>query len=72
MTPMNSGRIMTGEDIIRMSLRDLRRLKVLQSVMDRRITQSVAASMLDLSERHLRRLLKLVRELGDGGIIHRG
>lgn len=63
---------MAGEDIIRMSLRELRRLKVLQSVMDGRITRSAAALMLDLSERHLRRLLKLVRELGDRGVIHRG
>ncbi len=72
MTPRNSGRIMAGEDIIRMSLKELRRLRVLQSVMDGRITQGVAASMLNLSERHLRRLVRSVREFGDGGIVHRG
>ncbi len=52
MTPGNLGRIMAGEDIIRMSLKELRRLRVLQSVMDKRITQGVAVSMLNLSERH--------------------
>ncbi len=63
---------MTGEDIIRMSLRDLRRLKVVHRALDRRITQKTASSMLDLSERHLRRLVKSVREFGDSGIVHRG
>jgi len=63
---------MAGEDIIRMSLRDLRRLKVLHQALDRHITQKTAASMLDLSERHLRRLVRSVREFGDGGIVHRG
>lgn len=63
---------MVREDIIRMSLRDLRRLKVVHQALDRRITQKTASSMLDLSERHLRRLVKLVREFGDGGIVHRG
>ena len=63
---------MAGEDIIGMSLRDLRRLKVVHQALDRRMTQKTASSMLGLSERHLRRLLKSVRELGAGGIIHRG
>ena len=63
---------MVGEDIIRMSLRELRRLKVVHQALDRQITQKTAASMLALSERHLRRLVRTVREFGDGGIIHRG
>lgn len=63
---------MAGEDIIRMSLRDLRRLKVVHQALDRQITQKMAASMLGLSERQLRRLVRSVGEFGDGGIIHRG
>ena len=63
---------MAGEDIIGMSVRELRRLKVLHQALDRRITQKTAASMLDLSERQIRRLVKSVRECGDGGIVHRG
>jgi len=63
---------MAGEDIIGMSVRDLRRLKVLHSVLDKGITQKVGASMLGFSERHLRRLVRSVREFGDGGIVHRG
>ena len=63
---------MAGEDIIRMSLRELKRLKVVHQAIDRQITQKTAGSMLTLSERHLRRLVKSVREFGDGGIVHRG
>lgn len=63
---------MAGEDIIGMSLRELRRLKVVHQALDRQITQKTAASMLALSERHLRRLVRSVRELGDGGLVHCG
>jgi len=63
---------MVRESIIRMSLRELRRLKVVPEVLDRQITQRAGASMLGLSERHMRRLVRSVREFGDGGIVHRG
>jgi hypothetical protein len=63
---------MAGEDIIRMSMSDLRRLKVVHQALDKHITQKTASSMLCLSERHLRRLVRSVRECGDGGIVHRG
>ena len=36
---------MAGEDIIRTSLKDLRRLKVLHGVLEKRFTQKIAASM---------------------------
>ena len=63
---------MVREDIVRMSLRELRRLKVVHEVLDRQLTQKAGASMLGLSERHMRRLVRSVREFGDGGIVHRG
>ena len=63
---------MAGEDIIRMSMSDLRRLKVVHQALDKHITQKTASSMLCLSERHLRRLVRSVRECGDGGIVHGG
>ncbi len=62
---------MAGEDIIRMSLRELKRLKVLHAVLDKRFTQKVAAAKLDLCERQVRRLVQSIREFGDGGVIHR-
>jgi transposase len=64
--------IMAGEDIIGMSLKELRKLKVLHAVLDKRFTQKAAAAKLDLSERQVRRLVKSVREFGDESIVHRG
>lgn len=62
---------MAGEDIIEMSLREVKRLKVVQEAIDRHITQRTAASMIGLSERQVRRLISAIREEGDRGIIHR-
>jgi len=72
MHPKKSGMIMVREDIVRMSLRELKKLKVLHAVWDKRFTQKTASAQLDLSERQVRRLVKLVREFGDEGVVHRG
>jgi transposase len=61
---------MAGRDMIVMSLREVRRLKVLQSLIDMHTTQKAAASMLGMSERQVRRLVRAVREEGDRGVIH--
>jgi hypothetical protein len=61
---------MVGRDIIVMSIREVKRLKALQSAIDGHITQKVSAGMLGLSERQVRRMVKDVRELGDRGVIH--
>ena len=61
---------MAGRDMIVMSIGEVRRLKAVQSAIDRHITQKTAATMLGLSERQVRRLVKDVREQGDRGIIH--
>ena len=63
---------MAGEDRIEMTLRELRRLKVVQAAVDHHVTQRSASTMLGLSERQVRRLIKRVREEKDRGIIHRG
>ena len=62
---------MAGKDIIEMSVRELKRLKVVQESIDRHITQKAAALMVGLSERQVRRLVRAVREEGDRGIIHK-
>ena len=62
---------MAGEDVIYMSLRELKRLKVIEAVIERRITQKGAALMIGVSERHVRRLVRVVREEGEGGIVHK-
>jgi transposase len=61
---------MAGRDMIVMSIGEVRRLKAVQSAIDRHITQKTAATMIGLSERQVRRLVKVVREKGDRGIIH--
>lgn len=61
---------MAGKDIISMSFGEVRRLKVVQSAIDRKTTQKAAALMLGLSERQVRRLVRSVRDKGDSGIIH--
>ena len=61
---------MVGRDMIVMSIREIKRLKAVQAVIDKQITQKVAAAMLGMSERQVRRLIKGIREKGDGGIIH--
>lgn len=62
---------MAGKDIIEMSLKEVKRLKVVQEAIDRHITQKASALMLGLSERQIRRLVRAVREEGDTGIIHK-
>ena len=61
---------MARRDMIVMSIREVRRLKAVQSAIDRHITQKTAARMVGLSERQVRRLVKVVNEQGDKGIIH--
>lgn len=61
---------MAGEDIIHMSLKEVRRLKVIQEVLDGRITQLQAALMVGLGERQVRRLVGAVRAEGERGITH--
>ena len=61
---------MARRDMIVMSLEEVRRLKTVQSAKEKHITQKTAASMIGLSERQVRRMVKAVREQGDNGIIH--
>jgi len=65
------GVIMMGKDIIIMSQRELKKLHVIRSVIERRITQISAGEMLDRSDRQVRRIVKRVKAEGDVGIIHR-
>ncbi|MDD5167692.1 MAG: ISNCY family transposase [Syntrophales bacterium] len=62
---------MVREDMIVMSLGEVKRLKLVQSAIDGQMTQKSVATMLGLSERQVRRLVKVVREKGERGIIHR-
>lgn len=44
------------------SMNDVNRLRILQDVIDRRLTTRLAARLLEISDRHCRRLLERYRE----------
>lgn len=62
---------MAGKDIIEMSLREVKRLKAVQEAIDGHITQKAAALMMGVCERQARRLVRVVREQGGVGIVHK-
>ncbi len=62
---------MTGKDIIRMSVKELKRLKIIQEAIGRQITQKTVASIIGVTERQIRRITKAVREEGEKGVIHK-
>ncbi|MGH9627669.1 MAG: helix-turn-helix domain-containing protein [Bryobacteraceae bacterium] len=53
-----------------MTQRDRDRLMVLKKAQKKLITQKQAASELDMTERHVRRLLKQLKARGDSAVIH--
>lgn len=62
---------MAGKDIIKMSVRELKRLKIIQEAIGKHITQKAAASIIGVSERQARRIIRMVRKEGERGIINR-
>jgi hypothetical protein len=62
---------MAGEDMIMARPGEIKRLHVIQKVLERVIKQVEAAEMLSLSSRQIRRVVKRIRLEGDGGIVHK-
>ena len=62
---------MPGEDIVRMSVKELHRVSIINKVADKELTQVKAAEVLGLSTRQVRRLSKRVIAEGERGLIHR-
>ncbi len=58
------------EDIIPMSLKELKRLPVLQNVIDKKIAQNHAAGLLGLTARQVRRIQTRFQEEGARGLLH--
>jgi len=52
-------------------MNDVNRLKILQDVIDRRLTTHLAATRLEISDRHCRRLLERYREHGPLSLVNR-
>src|SRR6266700_8043208 len=59
-----------GKDRIEMSQRERDVLKVVQSVLDGKRSQSEASRLLELSPRQLRRLQQKLATGGDGALVH--
>lgn len=62
---------MAERDIITMRSDELRRLGIVEKVLNEEIKQVEAAEFLELSSRQVNRIVKRVMEEGDKGIIHR-
>lgn len=58
------------KDNIMMSRKELRRLPVIHKIMEKRLTQVRAATMLDLSDRQIRRIIHKITREGDAAVIH--
>lgn len=63
--------MMTGKDIIMVRQRELKRLHVIQKVLERVIKQVEAAELLSLSSRQIRRIIKRIKIEGEKGVIHK-
>jgi transposase len=62
---------MGEKDIVRMTGKDLKRLKVIGEVLEGRMSQREAAGVVGLSQRQIRRLVRRVRAEGEVGVVHR-
>lgn len=51
-------------------MNDVNRLRILQDVIDRRLTTRLAANRLEISDRHCRRLLERYREHGPLSLVN--
>lgn len=58
--------------MIMMSPREIRRLHLIQQVLDKKISQRKVAEVLGLTDRQIRRIVKRVRKEGVRGICHEG
>lgn len=61
---------MVSQRLVPMSTKELGRLQALQQVLDGRLTGTGAADILNLSLRHIRRLLARLKELGPSALAH--
>jgi transposase len=62
---------MVGEDTVRMSVQELKRVHVIQQAMGKALRQREAGEVLGLTTRQVRRLIQRVRAEGDAGLVHR-
>ena len=63
---------MVREDRVMMSGKELRRVHVIRQVVEQTLTQVEAATLLGLTDRQIRRLVRRVKQEGERGLVHRG
>ncbi len=61
---------MAEKDMITMSRKDAKRLHIIHQALDKKITQAEAASLIGLTDRQIRRMVKRILAEGDEGICH--
>jgi transposase len=61
---------MAGEGIIMATQEELRRLHVIEKVLEGGLKQVEASEILSLSSRHIRRVVKRVKQEGQRGVVH--
>jgi len=62
---------MAGKDIITMSQKELKRLHIINKILDKRLKQIEAVKILGLCYRQISRIVKKIRLKGDKGIMHK-
>lgn len=62
---------MAEKDMITMSRQEAKRLHIIHQAIGQKITQAEAATLIDVSDRQIRRMIKRVRKEGDEGVCHR-
>ncbi len=62
---------MAEKDMITMSRKEARRLHIIHQALGKKITQAEAASLIGLTDRQIRRMVKRILAEGDEGICHR-
>src|SRR3972149_9318193 len=65
------GGIMAGKDIVMLSGKELKRLKIIQAIIDRKMMQTEGGKILGLTARQIRRIINRVKRNGDKGLCHR-
>ena len=62
---------MEGKEIDKMSVKEEKRLKRNQEAIERHITKKIADSIIGITERQTRRIIRVVRDEGEKGVIHK-
>lgn len=62
---------MAGKDIVRVSIKEFRRLPIIEKVLSKQLKQKEAAELVGLSCRQVRRIVRRIEVEGGQGLIHR-